>query len=475
MKSYIFALLFVVTAGCAAPQYTVMNANSSSGSSSSSGSTSSGPTTWPEVGTWDQKVDADEDVAIIVAIEDYAFLPDVPGAVQNANDWESYFRNARGMSEVYVVVNKDAAVEEITRFVEQGKEQVGENGTLWFVFIGHGAAVTDGSDGALIGMDAQQTMSSIQSRSLSRKQLVTNLEAGPQQKTVVVLDTCFSGRDPSGELLASGTQPVIPVEDKPVVEQSTVILSAARNDQVAGQLPGVERPAFTYLLLGAMRGWADDGDGLVSAEEAVTYVGQQMRQIKGRQQTPGLDGTGAIALSSNVGETDPGIARLMRGEMASSEPAPTPADVAPGDGTYINTNEGLVFKKPEEWGIGPAGAGVILTLASQYSANAIAVSKQNVAQAHVGTWMSNMNEDPTYIDGRTVEPFSRTEIGDHKGSWGVFEEPKFGDETVMVRRYLFATYQNDALFVFELKVNAPGEKDADMAFFKEFISDARFQ
>ena len=35
------------------------------------------------------------DVALIVAVEDYAFLPGVPGALAKARDWEAYFR-ARG-------------------------------------------------------------------------------------------------------------------------------------------------------------------------------------------------------------------------------------------------------------------------------------------------------------------------------------------------------------------------------------------
>ncbi len=454
---------------CSTPNYTVMSANPTGTT------TSTGADSWPEIGAWEAKTPAPEDVAIVVAIEDYAFLPDVPGAVQNANDWENYFRKARGMKEVYVVTNKEASIEEITRFTSQAKEQVGESGTLWFIFIGHGAAVSDGSDGALIGMDAQQTMSSIQARSLSRKQLVTNLESGPQANTVVILDTCFSGRDPEGELLATGTQPVIPVEEPPDITKETVVLSAARNDQVAGQLPGSERPAFTYLLLGAMRGWADDGDGNVSAEEAITFVSQQMRNLKGRQQTPGLDGVGGIALSSGVGEEDPGVARLMRGEVS----APAPAEgMTTASGDLINTNEGLIFAKPDDWGIGPAGAGIILTLASKYSANAIAVSKQNINEAYVGQWLSNMNESPNYIDGRTVQPFTRTEFGAHSGSYGIFEEPAFADHSdnpKMNKRHLFATHQNGALFVFELKVDDEANGTADLEFFKKFIGEVRFQ
>ena len=103
--------------------------------------------------------------------------------------------------------------------------QTSQGGSLWFVFIGHGAALKDGTDGALIGMDAQQTIESIGARSIARKDLVAMLQKGKQSQTVVVLDTCFSGRDSGGELLAQGTQPVIAVNSLQTAKAGTVILA----------------------------------------------------------------------------------------------------------------------------------------------------------------------------------------------------------------------------------------------------------
>ena len=37
------------------------------------------------------------DAALVVGIEDYAFVGDIHGARQNAEDWWSYFRKSRGM------------------------------------------------------------------------------------------------------------------------------------------------------------------------------------------------------------------------------------------------------------------------------------------------------------------------------------------------------------------------------------------
>ena len=55
---------------------------------------------------------------------------------------------------------------------ENAANAVGKKGSLWFVFVGHGAASPDGKDGLLIGFDAQQRARSITARSLKRAALI---------------------------------------------------------------------------------------------------------------------------------------------------------------------------------------------------------------------------------------------------------------------------------------------------------------
>ena len=112
-------------------------------------------------------------------------------------------------------------------------------------------------------------------------------------------------------MLAKGTQPVIPSKLVPKRAKSTLVLSAARADQIAGALPGAERPAFSYLLLGALRGWADDGDEKVTSGEAMHFVRQQLRYLRGRDQTPESIGSDDMVLSTTAAEADPGVSQLM--------------------------------------------------------------------------------------------------------------------------------------------------------------------
>ena len=56
--------------------------------------------------------DLSADVALILAIEDYAALPDVAGAVANARAWSEYLR-ARGVGIVKVMLNGDVTRESL--------------------------------------------------------------------------------------------------------------------------------------------------------------------------------------------------------------------------------------------------------------------------------------------------------------------------------------------------------------------------
>lgn len=315
--------------------------------------------------------DGINDVAIIVAIEDYLLLPDVTGAVRNANDWEVFFRHGLGVKNVHILVNDGASREDILDAAKRGLAEAKPKGRVWFVFIGHGAAKEDGSDGVLVGMDAKGTASSLDARGIRRTELLDLLATGRQRQTVAVLDACFSGRTPSGGALAPGVQPVVAVQ--PVKRADTVVFSAARGDQVAGALPNDSRPAFSYLLLGAFRGWADtpgnDGrpDGTITAAEANEFVSRQLRVIPGRTQVPDLAGDAGLHLVRGVREDAPDLNAAMsplklqptivaakpvaKPVAAKLHPAITPSaeeDVRKTDPTGTSIYDSLTFKKREK-------------------------------------------------------------------------------------------------------------------------------
>lgn len=292
---------------------------------------------WPDITEPVAKQGGGEkDAAVIIGVEDYVFAPDIPGATNNAEAWYRHLTGVRGVpaQNVRLLRNEEATLEEMRTAAKDAASLAQPGGTVWFVFIGHGAPSKDGNDGLLVGTDAQQTATSLEARSLRRSELIASLETGKGQP-VVVIDACFSGRGQQGEQLAEGLQPLRVADLEP--PKSALILTAAKSNQYAGALPGKDVPAFSYLVLGAMRGWGDaDGDGTVTAAEANIYASGVMRAtIKGRTQSPELGGPSQTVLGTAT-ETGPDISAIVLAggsggsDKGPGEPAPAPVRDAQG-------------------------------------------------------------------------------------------------------------------------------------------------
>lgn len=308
--------------------------------------------TWPELDTVPPRTGGGEkDAAVVVAIEDYTApeMPDVPGARANGLAWVNYLIKARGVPGTRVRWMRDAEAadrEELRSAAEAAASQVQPGGVLWFIFIGHGVPAKDAKDGLLVAADARQTPQSVYTRSLAKADLERELLKGAQARTVVLLDTCFSGRDGGGGSLLPGIQPGLPV--MPDTRPDVTLLSAGKSDEFAGALPGANRPAFSYLVLGALRGWGDaDGNGEVTAEEAVVYARDVLTVLPtGRRQTPQLQGgTEPLVLARGAREQGPSL-EAMRAET-TPRPQPVDLSICPDRTADGCVKRGLVYFKGE--------------------------------------------------------------------------------------------------------------------------------
>lgn len=236
----------------------------------------------------------EKDTALIISIGDYVFLPDVAGAKENATAWYQYLTVTRGVlsKQVIWVQDNEATLEGVRDALATALAKTKPGGTLWLLFIGHGAPSERGDDGVLVGADAQNIIRSIYPRSLSRKELLKLVDGGKQARAVVLLDACFSGQSAGGVQLADGSMPTLPERELSLTSAKPVLLlTAGTSRQFAGALPGMQVPAFSYLALGALRGWADENrDGAVTAGEVVSFMNEVMSTtVRGRVQTPQLN------------------------------------------------------------------------------------------------------------------------------------------------------------------------------------------
>ena len=297
-------------------------------------------TDWPDLSKPARTVGGgDHDAAVIVGVEGYAFVPPVPGAESNAKAWYDYLTKTRGVSpaRVKLLLGNDGAREDMLAAAQKAAEKAGPEGTLWYVFIGHGAPSIDGKDGLLVGVDAQQKAQSLQTHSLKRGELLKALGASRARKIVVVIDACFSGRGPDGTSIAPGLQPLVTVASMGSVDPRIVVLTAAKGDQFAGALPGAQRPAFSYLILGGLRGWA--GQARVTAGDLLRYSSDALEAtLTGRNQTPDLIGREEVVVGPTAGEAGPDLAELAKAAagggsisgtaLATNHPAPPRAQAS---------------------------------------------------------------------------------------------------------------------------------------------------
>ena len=275
-------------------------------------------TSWPDISASPPGTgEGAQDAAVIVAIEDYSKVDDVRGAARNADDWVTWLLTSRGVpaQRVFQARDADATDVKIKDTARRAAAAVQPGGTLWFVYIGHGAPSRAGDEGLLVGADADRTADGIYARSVARKDILAILDAGTEARSIVVLDACFSGQSASGATLVDGLQPLIPSAAIPTPPSRTVLLTAASSGEFAGPLPGEARPAFSYLALGALRGWADQAgnrDGIVSATEVRDYVqGALNLTVTGRTQTATLTGIDAPLVPA-LDTAGPDLAALAR-------------------------------------------------------------------------------------------------------------------------------------------------------------------
>lgn len=285
---------------------------------------------WPEFSTpIPASGGGERDAALIVGVENYLAVPPVTGAVKNATDWYLYLTNVRKVptSSITLLRDKEATAEKLRKFAAQTAAQAKAGGSVWFIFIGHGAPAPDGRDGVLVGFDAQQDADSLYARSVPQTELLGLLGGGAQARTIALVDACFSGRAPGGAPLVPGLQPVIPVMKAigGATGKPLTVVTAGTNDQFAGPLSGASRPAFSYLMLGALRGWGDaDRNGQVTVSEALAYTLHALQStVKDRTQTPQLVGPDGL-LGPSGREAGPDLAALVVAPPPAASPGVAP-------------------------------------------------------------------------------------------------------------------------------------------------------
>jgi hypothetical protein len=257
------------------------------------------------------------DAALVVGVEDYFVLPDVPHAVRDAEAFYETLVYTVGVPADHVVkLTGTPSREQIEQGLETAAAAAGAGGTLWVYFAGHGAA--DPVDGArlLLGADVQPDVRSLGARGVPVAALSgTKTQAA---RTLVVADTCYAGVGRDGADLLPGKRFAVPAWALPTA--SATVWTATAANELSGPYAPAAQGLFTYFVVGALRGWADGelgggADGAVTLAEAQAYVARAVAAVSNHAQTPSTSGGGdaGVVLTGGAGlERGPELAALPR-------------------------------------------------------------------------------------------------------------------------------------------------------------------
>ena len=167
-------------------------------------------------------------------------------------------------------------------------------GDLFVLYMaGHGMAAADSGEYIFLPQDLVYRNNDSLRQGLGGDELRTLLSRIKSNKTVVVLDTCSSGKF----RLAGRSVAEKGAIDRLARLSGRVVFAATGDERMALESPDKKRGIYTGALLRALAGQADrDRDGKVGVREAADYVEKEVvrisRQFFGYEQTPMFDSRG---------------------------------------------------------------------------------------------------------------------------------------------------------------------------------------
>ena len=234
-----------------------------------------------------------DDWGLIIGIEDYAHLPRVDFARKDALVIKEYFNRILGVPEYNIIslIDSDATKARISGYLRRFiPANVNRNTTLYVYFAGHGAPDMEKGDPYLVPYDGDTLF--IEETGYKLREFYKEINDLDINQAYVFLDSCFSGvASRAAEMLTKGSRPaLLKVEDIGMATQEVIALTATTSGQTSNPFPKEEHGLFTYYLLNALSGKADENeDRFVTIKEIYTYVTRHVTRAArrmGKEQTP---------------------------------------------------------------------------------------------------------------------------------------------------------------------------------------------
>ncbi len=231
------------------------------------------------------------DAALVVANEAHSALPPQPYATRDGEAFTGFLQDTLGIPSSRIRTLNGADAASLRAAVPKAASKVGKGGTFWIFFAGHGTVDASGRR-VLLGVNQSAKPESAGDAGVPLDELIDTVTKLKAKRVILVLDAGFGARSRGGRPLFPGR--AVPVPRLAAPASPTVMVWTATS---ATETPEVWEEArhglFTWLVLGALRGWADGAlgslpDGIVTMAEAQEYVNDLSARL-GRLPRPTMD------------------------------------------------------------------------------------------------------------------------------------------------------------------------------------------
>ncbi|MBI5241699.1 MAG: caspase family protein, partial [Elusimicrobia bacterium] len=227
-----------------------------------------------------------EDFAVVVGIENYSRLPAASHAEHDAEAVKRHLL-ALGLPERNIVMlqGQRAVRSQLAAYLEEWlPKNVRPDSTVFFYYSGHGAPDPKTGQAFLLPWDGDPVF--LQSTAYPVKKLYTQLAALKARRTIVALDSCFSGAG-GRSVLAPGTKPLVTKMEEMRPEGEVTLFTASAGDEITGSLDEQGHGMFTYYFLKAL------DQGKRKAKDIYDYLKPKVQdeaRRQNREQSPAFFG-----------------------------------------------------------------------------------------------------------------------------------------------------------------------------------------
>ena len=233
--------------------------------------------------------------ALVIGINHYRLNPDVPYADLSAMAFAELANKTLGVprENIVMLTNDDASSGQIKAKLYLLKELVNPNGNLYVYYAGHGVP---GKDGSAYLLPADMDAGSIALEpALRLDNIYATLAKLPAKRVYVFIDSCFSGKDDSGELLYHGVAPVLKVKKVDVAAKKLTVMTAGEATDFANGYDAKAQRLFSYYLIKTV------GEGEIDTRAVYAHVKNEVRRVSlqrgtAYKQIPQLYGNASVPL-----------------------------------------------------------------------------------------------------------------------------------------------------------------------------------